>query len=194
MNISKISIALCAGLALTTLASAPASAASATTAAFLSNLGSNVDFLDRSSRTALDHSSAAAVRSFARAEAQEAAKVASALGDAMPADYASKVAAVDADGLLTGRSVAVDEVAGGETGGIAANGRSPLGRAELTQLMGTTGASFDNLYWEMQLDALSQIESDYRTYIASGDDAALVALSKRELPKIMKRLVDLTKI
>ncbi len=194
MIMVKTTVSLFAGTALAFVALSPVHAASPITDAFLANVGVNVGFLDRSSRLALDHSDAWTVRSFARAEAQEAAKVASALGDSVPAERPSKIAAVEGDAILTGRSVAIDERPASEASDLAANGRSPIGQADVAQLEGLKGRAFDNLYWEKQLDALSQLESDYRTYISHGDDPALVALSQRQLPKIMNRLASLTKI
>ena len=194
MTMVKTVVSLFAGAAMIGLALSPVHAASPMTDAFLANAGVNIGFLDRSSRLALDHSDAGAVRSFARAEAQEAAKVASALGESVPAERPSKVAAEEGDGIQTGRSVAVDEAPASEASDLAANGRTPIGQADVAQLKRLNGRAFDNLYWEKQLDALSQLESDYRTYITHGDDPALVALSQRELPKIMNRLASLTKI
>ena len=190
----KTCISLAAGVSLAICAFSPAMAASPMTDAFLGNVGVNVSFLDRSSRMALVHSDVRAVQSYARAEAQEAAKVASALGDSVPSEHVGRVADASGDTVMTGRSVAVAEPTSSEATDVAANGRAPVGQNDIAQLQRLSGRAFDNLYWEKQLDALSQLESDYRTYITHGDDAALVALSQRELPKIMNRLAALTRI
>ena len=44
------------------------------------------------------------------------------------------------------------------------------------------------------LDSLRQLSVLYRDYAASGDDLALQALARRELPRINARIVELRKL
>ena len=171
---------------------APALAASQITNVFLANLQTNVAFLDRSSRIAANRSQSADTRAFASSEVTEQAQLLSGLTNLMPL-----IASTDA--VITGRSVAIDgqpvpDAAPLEKSQQAANGRAPLVQQDLASLSGLSGRAFDNLYWQQQLDSLSQIEADYRAYIANGDDPVLVDMAKTELPKIVRRLELLSKI
>lgn len=160
-------------------------AASPMTTAFVANLVPNLDFLERSSRLALDHAGASGLHSFAAAEVDQ---IPSATAVAQWFDPGLKVAqAADLAPLQTGRSVATGAKA-------PVDPRTPLGRAELDALAKLQGKAFDDLYWEKQVDALKQVESDYATYIAVGDDPVLRALATRELPKVRQRLQALTRL
>ncbi len=114
----------------------PAAAASPATDAFVANVRPNVDYLDRSSRLALDKSQSAAVRAFAHGEALEQTVAANslvawtqtntirgedvALGQPLapaggPVGVVGDIATLPLDiagtvtgGLVTGRSVAID--------------------------------------------------------------------------------------
>ena len=68
-SVSKLSVLVAAGSLLLVGVSVPALAASAATDAFVANVKPNVDFLDRSSRMALDSSIRARVKAFAHSEA-----------------------------------------------------------------------------------------------------------------------------
>ena len=175
MTIAKLSAALVAGTLCFAASNVAASAASPATAAFLANVAQNVDFLDRSSRFALTNSKTARLHAFAFSEAREQTLAANALDAYM--DTAK-------DALLTGRSAAVE---GGDL-------RMPLGQEELNSLEGLTGAAFDAEYKAKQVDALRQVVSDYEGYIARGDDATLLGIARRELPKAKHRLDLLGKI
>ena len=165
--------------------------ASPMTEAFLANVTPNVDFLDRSSRLAAERTGDAAVRSYARTEASDAVRVAELLKGVAPQGRTA-VASADSAVLMTGRSVAVD----GPTGGLgqSANGRQPLGNAEVDTLAKLTGRKFNDAFWVAQVDALSQLRADYQAYIDDGDDAALIAMAKRELRGVEGRLAALSKI
>ena len=157
MNISKLGAVLITGALSFGYFSPSASAASPMTRMFLENLAPNVDFLDRSSRMALDNSRSIRLREFARGEAVDQTNAANVLYDYTSGIKKSEVAAQDSDeGLLTGRSVALD----GQAQPIVDN-RLPLGQEDLNSLEGLTGGEFDDQYKTKQLDALRQIESDY---------------------------------
>lgn len=206
MNIAKIAAVLATGFVSAVCLQAPAHAASPMTETFLANVGENAAFLEGASRIAADRAASAGIRDFARSEVPEASALGIALADATPPTPEA------ADALLTGRSVAldgpptaedpdkadlqqaqVDDAARRTAASQAASGRAPLGQTEIVELHALHGAAFDALYRDTQRDALRQVESDYRDYIAHGDDPALVALAKRELPNLMKRLATLTK-
>jgi hypothetical protein len=164
-------------------------AASPLTRAFIANVTPNIDFLTRSSRLAETKSAAASMRAYAGAEAFAQADVAADLAIARVPYVA---ATGDAGGLMSGRSVATD--AAPEKAGPAANDRAALTPADLEQLSALSGRAFDDGYWTRQLDALSQLRADYVAYIARGDDASLVAMAKRELPRVERQLLALSKV
>ena len=181
------------------LSQVPAWAASPMTKAFMANVAANLSILDASSRMARSHTGSTAINVYAASELGEAKEVATALAEAAPAEHGSPSQVADADGVMTGRSVAVV----GMTGRVepaapasvleAANTRMPA-TADLAKLKTLHGRAFDKLYFVLQLDALSQIESDYRTYISEGDDPAVATMAHEQLPALMRRLEALTRI
>ena len=178
-------LALCAAMSIATFA-APASAASLITDAFMANVKPNVAFLEQSSKLALGRSTSAPVLAYAQTGAADATRLAEAVSNVVPTAEAS----LNTE-MLTGRSVAID----GETGlGQAANGRKPRGDKDLANLTALSGRKFLDAYWLDQLDALSQLRADYEKYAEDGDDPALVAMAKRELPAVEHRLALLSKI
>ena len=146
---------------------APAFAASPISNAFMANVQANVDFLAKSSRIALDRSTSQDVRRFADAEVADAARIDLALTEARPNE-------------------------GGPVK--AANGRAPMGASDLAALGKLSGKKLDDALWQKQLDALSQLRSDYQAYADDGDDPALAAMAQRELPKVEARLAALSNI
>ena len=185
MKIFIISALLGAGLSAAGFAS-PAMAASSITDAFVANMKPNLEFLERSSELALTRPLKVAVRSYARDAVAETSRIAEGLS-------AVQVAASgpDADGVTTGRSAAIDVPAGL---GQAANGRAPLDRTDLEELVRLSGRKFVDAFWLKQVDALSQLRADYETYAQDGDDPALVDFAKRELPVVEHRLALLAKV
>ncbi len=181
MNIIKSTSLLVASFVLAAGASMPAHAASANTEAFLANVTANVDFLDRSSRMALENSKSTKVKDFARGQATDQTLAANAIFDTTQK--------MSAEPLQTGRSVAV----AGQPAQVA-DGRLPLGQEDLDSLEGQNGIEFDEAFRAKQRDALLQVQSDYETYLATGDDAALKAIAARELPKVKKQLAALGKV
>ncbi len=151
-------------------------AASPATQAFLENVTQNVDFLDRSSRFALTNSKGARVHDFAFNEAREQTLAANAIDAYI--DTAK-------DALQTGRSAAVDT---------QADSRLAMGQEDLNSLEGLAGQEFDSQYRDKQAEALKQVIADYQSYIANGDDPALLSIATRELPKAQRRLILLGKI
>ena len=166
----------------------PALAASTVTDLFMANVKANVAFLDQSGKLASTHSSSSAVRSFAELEVADAFRTAEMLDGVAPSIEVA-AASPDADVVVTGRSAATVPSLGQ-----AANGRTALGRGDVASLSQLRGRGFDDALWLKQVDALSQLRADYETYAAHGDDAVLVAVAKRELPKIEQRLLALSKI
>lgn len=186
MNIVKLVSALAAGTILSIAAATVPAVASPMTGMFMDNAMPNIDFLDRSSRMALDHTKNGRVREFARAEAADQTNAVNALYDWTQGDR--KVAQADADGVITGRSVAV---AGQKP---IVDMRLPLGQEDLDRLDGLSDSEFDALYKEKQKDALTQVASDYQAYIAKGDDPLLLGIANRELPKVRRSLALIEKL
>ena len=177
------------GVALAALiAGTPAFAASTVTDLFMANVKANVAFLDQSGKLASTHSKSAAVRGFAEAEIADAFRTAEMLDGVAPTVRVA-AASPDGDAVVTGRSAASVPPLGQ-----AANGRSALGKSDVESLAKLRGRGFDDALWLKQVDALSQLRADYETYAAHGDDAVLVAVAKRELPKVEARLRSLSNI
>ena len=210
----------------------PAACASPATDAFVANVRPNVDFLDRSSRLALDKSSTGAVRAFAHREAMEQTVAANSLvawtqtntarGEdvalgrplqgsvAAPPAPAGDLAAVPfgiagdvtngVGDLVTGRSVAIDRPLTVTPNATAPDAPTlggrllPAGADDLSRLQAMSGRQFDALYRSTQLDSLRQLATLYRDYAANGDDPALRAMARRELPRINARIVGLRRL
>ncbi len=166
---------------------APANAASLVTDAFLTNANQDVDFLDRSSRLALTNSHDAKVKAFAYDQARNQTLTANALGDWIKADLGTQ-----GDQVATGRSVAIDGSASTTTREMAMMS-PPAGQEDLDNLEGLTGKEFDAIYKARQLATLGQLKALYTAYQSSGDDATLVSIAKRELPKITKQIAELSR-
>ncbi len=167
----------------------PAHAASPVTRFFMSNVAANLDFLEKSSRLALTRSNSAQVRAFAGSEAEEQAIAANAIDLWAGASKTPFIVVASAEPpMQTGRSVAVAEEQ------VMPDTRVPLGRANLDRLQSLSGTGFDNLYWQQQFDALKQVETDYVSYAADGDDPVLRSIAERELPKIERRIEALSKL
>ena len=181
-------IKLGATLAIFVVACTPVLAASTVTDLFMANVKANVAFLDQSGKLASTHSTSPAVRSFAKAEVAVAFRTAEMLDGVAPSIQTASVSP-DADAVVTGRSAATVPPLGQ-----AANGRTALGQGDVASLAQLKGRNFDDALWLKQVDALSQLRADYETYAAHGDDAVLVAVAKRELPKVEQRLLALSKI
>ncbi len=178
MNIIKSASLLVSSAVLLVAAALPARAASFNTEAFLANATANVDFLDRSSRLALQNSQSVKIKEFARGEAKDQTLAANAIYD-----VTSKAP------LQTGRSVAVAN----QTAQIVDN-RLPLGQEDLDSLEGQNGIEFDEAFRAKQRDALLQVQTDYETFLATGDDAALKDIAAKELPKVKKQIAALGKV
>ena len=183
-----LSVVLCSGTLFFAGACAPAFAASKTTEAFLADVNPNIDFLDRSSRMALDNSKSPRLREFARGEAREQTLAANTLYSWNDTEKQQIVAAnVGPDGLVTGRSVAIDQPA-------AVAAFPPASQEDLDRMYGMTGQEFDDSYKTTQISALKQLVVSYQEYITNGDEPALKALATSELPKINRRLAELRKL
>ena len=127
---------------------------------------------------------------FAREEANEQSTAAGAIALWSGTGRSSLVALASAEApMQTGRSVAVARSAEE----VMPDTRVPLGATNLDRLRSLSGVGFENLYWQQQFDALKQIETDYVSYIADGDDPVLRAIAERELPKIERRLEALSR-
>ena len=200
--------------------SAPAVAASTQTEAFVANVRPNVNFIDESSRLALDKASRHSVRTFAFREARDATITANSLvawtqtntlrGEAVALStpvapalpvmsamtdlaFAPVAAATD---VVTGRSVAIDAPLTVRPAATPAPAPIllPAEQDDLSRLRARSGREFEVFYKATQLDALRQLATIYSDYQVNGDDAALRALAARELPKINERIVELRRL
>lgn len=174
-----------------------ASAASPRTRDFFANLVPNVDFLDRSSRFALQNSKNARLKEFARSEAREQTLAANAIDEWKEGDQPAPPAlsAKNLDRTPTGSTRQRGVPA--PTAPVAqpiVDDRLPMGQEDLDRLEGLEGPEFDAVYKEKQRDALGQVVQDYEAYIEDGDVAALKALAIRELPRIRRRQAQLAKL
>lgn len=209
---AKLATLLAVGSLFVVGAGAQAMANSAMTDAFVANVSPNVDFLDRSSRMALDKTRNPGVRAFAHREALEQTIAANSLvawtqANTVPgAAVALGTPVIPVAGVLvvpteapaataqvvTGRSVAEDrpltvtraprETTGSGTGDT------------LAQLSALDGREFDALYRSTQGNSLRQLRAIYTDYAQHGDDAGLRAMAIRELPKINRRLSELRRL
>jgi predicted outer membrane protein len=201
---------------------APAVAASPMSNAFVANARANVDFLDSSSRLALTQSSNPRIRAFAHQEARDETIVSNSLvafastngqivvgqtyvGDGplapvvgaavLPLDVATTVTTSvgnNVDAVLSGRSVAIDDPLTPRV--VTPQAYLPASTADLDRLRGLQGREFDALYRSTQRNALSQLATLYRDYLQNGDDEALRAIARSELPKINRDLRELSAI
>lgn len=192
----------------------PANAASIISEAFLANVQPNIDFLQRSSRLALDHSSNRGIRAFAASEAAEQANAAHEMtawirtntlrgtigavdvnGTVVPSpvDVATVPVAATTD-LMTGRSVAIDAPVAINTAPEAARQLLPAGQTDLDRLAIREGRSFDRLYRGTQRDALRQLSTLYAAYIQNGDDPTLRTMAAEELPKVNRRIAEMRRL
>ena len=182
---------LAAGLILA--ASAPVSAASLMTDAFLTNANQDIDFLDRASRFALANSHDAKIKAFALDQARDQTLTANAIGDWVTADLGPRTAAQGQDQLATGRSVAI----GRDASPIArtlAGMSPPVGQEDIDNLEGLNGKDFDDIYKAREAVTLDQLKALYTVYAAHGDDPTLIAIAERELPKIKRQVVELGRL
>ena len=190
MIIARSAVTFVAGATLLLGAALPAAAASPTTQAFLADVMPSVDFLDRSSRLALDNSQSPRLKDFAKGEAREQTLAANALDAWIDQDKVQAVAATAGpDGLLTGRSVAIDTPAP-----VVAPAFPPVSQEDFDRMYGLTGAEFDQSYKATQMDSLKHLVAAYQEYITNGDEPTLKALATSELPKINRKLAELNKL
>ena len=171
-------------------APATASAASLMTDAFLTNANQDIDFLDRASRLALTNSKDGKVKSFAHDQARDQTLAANRIGDWIQADLGSQAGG---DKLATGRSVAVGTSASPAARTMASM-TPPVSQEDIDNLEGLNGKDFDDIYKAREQAALEQLRDLYTAYATSGDDATLVAIANRELPKIKHQIVELGRL
>jgi predicted outer membrane protein len=174
------------------------------TAAFVANVIPNINFLNDSSRMALDRSSNPLIRREAHRIAVEqtiAGNSMTAWADTNPPVLTGR-SAYSGDPITGLASLPLNVIIGvGNTvtgGNIVASsdGRALLRSQseDLSRLSASSGASFDIFYRDTQLDSLRQLATLYTDYAAVGDDPALRNLAQSELPKIRMRIKELNRI
>lgn len=187
---------LLTGAILLVCAGSPTLAASNATNAFLTNVVPDVDFLDRSSRFAIDHTKNQKIRAFARTEAIEQTLAANVVDDWIEKDTSKTVVAEasapapNPNQVETGRSVAVDQPAPAN----AAQMPPAVSQEDVDSIDGLTDQEFDDAYKAKQLMALTQLEANYADYSVNGDDPTFKAMALSELPKIKRRLAELRRL
>ena len=190
-----------------------APAQSTLTQRFVANAMPTVNFLDESSRVAIDKASSARLRGFATKEAREQTITANSMMawadvNAPLQTGRSAYVAPDAGPLspVVGLAAVPLNVAGSVVGGTTSfltggaigtpapveTGRGvtmlPSQANDLSRLNAATGTDFDALYVASQTDALQQLATLYRDYRTNGDDDGLRSLAARELPRVEGRL------
>ena len=139
----------------------PASAASLMTDVFLTNANQDIDFLDRSSRFALDNSKNAKVKAFAHDQARDQTMTANKIGDWIKADLGQQ-----GDQVVTGRSVAIESASPVTKAMFTMT--PPVGQEDLDNLEGLSGTDFDDIYKARQKATLTQLKNLYTAYAALG--------------------------
>ena len=183
----------------------PALAATQLTDAFVANVKPNVDFLDKSSRLALQRSPGRALKAYAQDVAARETIVensivawwqtntpdgaSAALGTSGPVPMPDPLAplgrlAGDVEGMVdgglsTGRSVALD----GPTPATTSPSKPllPSQEADYETLKTLKGRRFDAFYKLTQRNALRQLVALYRDYAARGDDPSLRSIATLQL-------------
>lgn len=202
MKFSRLVVLGFAAIGIAGLASP--SSASQLTDAFVANAKPNVEYLDKSSRLALERSSSRSVKAYAQDvaaretivdntivawwQSNTAAGASAALGTPPQADrdtldkMAGDMSKLVDGSLLTGRSVAVERL----TPVVVPAPKSPLlpsQEADYATLKTLSGKRFDAFYKLTQRNALRQLVALYRDYASQGDDPALRSLSTLQLDK-----------
>ena len=97
--------------------------------------------------------------------------------------------------MVTGRSVAIGApIIAAPIPPTIGSQLLPAEANDIARLSAMTGRSFDALYKATQLDGLRQLQTLYSDYAINGDDAALRALSARELPQVNRRIAELRRL
>jgi predicted outer membrane protein len=174
---------------------------SSRTAAFVANALPNINFLNESSRMALNKSQSPAIRHFAHRQAT----IQTIAGNSMTAWANSAQAPVTGrssfnGGPLMGAIALPGQLIGATgdalTGGLgASNAFDANSQAQdLSRLSALNGSAFDELYRSTQLDSLNQLAMLYTDYAAHGDDPGLRRLARAELPKIKREIAQISRI
>ncbi len=202
MNISRLVVLGLATFGLAVIA--PPSFASQLTDAFVANAKPNVDFLDKSSRLALERSASRRIKAYAQDvaaretivdntfvawwQSNTSAGASAALGTAPQAErnpldkMAGDMSKLVDGSLLTGRSVAVERLAPVVVPAPKTT-LLPSQDADFDTLKTLSGKRFDAFYKLTQRNALRQLVALYRDYASQGDDPALRSLSALQLDK-----------
>ena len=189
-------VLLGAALAALCMGSSPSFAASAASDAFVANVRLNAFFLSRSSSLSGDRSENTDLRAFASKEASADEAVLDIIDRrAAPEIAQTAPSTVASNDVLTGRSVAVDQVPLDEifaappgTGALM-----PAAMITLDRLSASKGQAFDTLYKATQINALRQLAGLYNAYSMTGDDAALKQMAKNELAATNDRIDELAR-
>jgi putative membrane protein len=169
--------------------------ASPATVRFIAVSTTTSNFIDQSSRLAIDMSSSQGIRDFARQAIIEENRT-----------HNTMTAWSDvAEPMLSGRSAYSPGIVAGTPLAVAVNsgialtgdrivptsdGTAVTGDqfAMLNQLSNLRGRDFDGAYLRQQIDAHQRLLGAYQTYAANGDDAALQRMARAEIPRLQADL------
>jgi predicted outer membrane protein len=171
--------------------------ASPTTVRFVAVSTTTSNFIDQGSRMAIDLSPNPGIRGFARQAVNEENRTHNAM--TAWADVAQP--------MLSGRSVYATGVVGAPlvplgfvvNTGLAAVGERVVATSDgtavtadqaamLNQLSALRGRDFDGAYLRQQIDAHQRLIAAYQTYATTGDDPALQAMARAEIPRLQSDL------
>ena len=177
------------------LAPSDVASASAATIRFIAVATTTSNFIDQSSRLAIDMSPSPNIRGFARQailEENRTHNVMTAWADVAQPMLSGRSAY--APGAIAGTPLAI-----AVNNGIAVSGERILPTSDgtavtadqfamLNQLSNLRGRDFDGAYLRQQIDAHQRLLAAYQTYATSGDDAALRRMANAEIPRLQSDL------
>jgi predicted outer membrane protein len=175
-----------------------AASASPATVRFIALATTTSNFIDQTSRLAINVSPRPGIRGFARQAIVEENRTHN-----MMTAWAEV-----AQPLLSGRSAYTPGVTAGApfsplalavNSGLTASGERIVPTSDgtavtgdqfamLSQLSNLRGRDFDGAYLRQQIDAHQRLIAAYQTYATSGDDAALQSIARAEIPRLRRDL------
>ncbi|MEA2832240.1 MAG: hypothetical protein QOG66_442 [Methylobacteriaceae bacterium] len=207
-RIAAISLAAATAIAIVALPAATraqiylapdyAASASPTTVRFIALATTTSNFIDQTSRLAMNVSSRPGIRGFARQAIVEENRTHNMMtawaevAQPLLSGRSAYTPGVTAGAPFSPLALAVNSglTASGERIVPASDGTAVTGDqfAMLSQLSNLRGRDFDRAYLRQQIDAHQRLIAAYQTYATSGDDAALQSMAKAEIPRLRRDL------
>lgn len=177
------------------LAPGDVTSASPATVRFIAVATTTSNFIDQSSRLAIDLSPSSGIRGFARQaiiEENRTHNTMTAWADVAQPMLSGRSAYVPGAVIGTPLAIAVNS-------GLAVTGERILPTSDgtavtadefamLNQLSNLRGRDLDGAYLRQQIDAHQRLIGAYQTYATSGDDAALRSMARAEIPRLQSDL------